>query len=411
MSLIPGSIVRTYGETVGLAPTLLSEDVVTAVAQEVEYRLREIVQEAIKHMHNSKRLRLTVHDINDALELRNVEKLYGYDSGEKLSFRLVPNTNIYIVPREEVDLEAFVKAPLPRALPPLTMTSHWLAVEGISPDIPENAVAVSESQKLDMTAAAVSNILRMPDAVSGDAEVKPLVRHVLSKELQVYFDAVVNDLGSGNADRIKAALYSVATDSGLQQLLPYFVQFVCEGVACYLRNLGQLQVLISLIGSLLANEHLFMEPYLHQVMPPLLSCLLGRRICEHPEQEDHWSLRDRCAAIVADICRKFSHSYATLLPRCVKTMLGTLKDTSRPLAAHYGALTGLMALGSTVMETSLMPILPVYVSNLQMDSADEDLVRVKGVIKVAVEKWMQDTDNEADRERLASLRSSVSNLF
>lgn len=100
-----------------------------------------------------------------------------------------------------------------------------------------------------------------------DSEIKPLVKHILSKELQAYYDTVIGDLMSPNPDRIKAALYSVATDSGLQQLLPYFVQFVAEMVPKNMRSLPQLQIFIGLISSLLANEHIFIEPYVCASLP------------------------------------------------------------------------------------------------------------------------------------------------
>lgn len=48
----------------------------TALAQDVEYRTREIIQEAAKFMINAKRTKLTVEDVNYALQSRNVEASY-----------------------------------------------------------------------------------------------------------------------------------------------------------------------------------------------------------------------------------------------------------------------------------------------------------------------------------------------
>src|SRR5262245_22559211 len=42
---------------------------------------------------------------------------------------------------------------------------------------------------------------------------------------------------------------------------------------------------------------------LHQLMPPILTCLLGKRVCSLPT-DDHWSLRDTAASLVALVCRK-----------------------------------------------------------------------------------------------------------
>lgn len=209
-------------------------------------------------------------DINYALQARNVERLYGYDPSEALSFRVVPNTTIFYVPREEVDLETFIQQPLPKAPQPLTLTSHWLAIDGIQPAIPENP-NLQEPGAFTEAVGGTGPILRRD--LQEEAEVRPLVKHVISKELQAYYDTVISEITSPNTDRIKAALYSVATDSGLQQLLPYFIQFVAEMVPKNLQSLHQLQIYIGLVSSLLANEHIFLEPYVSQVQPPELIML------------------------------------------------------------------------------------------------------------------------------------------
>jgi transcription initiation factor TFIID subunit 6 len=289
--------------------------------------------------------------------------------------------------------------------------------------------------------------------VQEDAEIKSLVKHVLSKELQSYYDAVIGDVLSGDGERIKAALYSVATDSGLQQILPYFVQFVAEAVPKNLRSLGQLQIFIGLVSSLLANEHMFIEPYLHQIMPSLLSCLLGKRLCEDPQREDHWALRDRCAVITADLCKRFGHVYATLIPRVTKTMVRTLQDAEKPLTSHYGAIVGLTALGPRTVEVVLLPHMEAYckvlsfnvVSEMQDSHALETLTAVeegekmmeegdggsgggggggggggntpaeiskcRSALKIAVTRWLADTANAVDEQRVGVRRQQMQKLF
>lgn len=133
--------------------------------------------------------------------------------------------------------------------------------------IPENPNLQDPSLERDASAAAAAGVPRR-EHVLDDAEIKPLVKHILSKELQAYYDTVIADVMSGDPDRIKAALFSVATDSGLQQLLPYFIQFVAEMIPKNLRHLPQLQIFIGLLGSLLANEHLFVEPYVPFLRDP-----------------------------------------------------------------------------------------------------------------------------------------------
>ena len=96
--------------------------------------------------------------------------------------------------------------------------------------------------------------------------VKPLVKHVLSKELQLYFEKICGALvdESNNEYRI-AALASIRSDPGLHQLLPYFVQFIAEKVTHNLKNLFVLTQMMLLTTAMLENPHLHIDPYVWMV--------------------------------------------------------------------------------------------------------------------------------------------------
>ena len=113
------------------------------------------------------------------------------------------------------------------------------------------------------------------------------------------------------------------------------------------------------------NNHLFIEPYLHQMMPVLLSCILGKNFgnanagANGNEAVSHWKLRQNASLVVGHICRKFSSSYQTLHLRTCKTLVPEM-----PLPSHYGALWCLGELGKETLETFLMPILKEYVASI-----------------------------------------------
>ncbi|EOD36279.1 hypothetical protein EMIHUDRAFT_226588 [Emiliania huxleyi CCMP1516] len=71
MSLLDASCIRVIAESVGIAQ--VSDEVAEALAPDVEYRLRDIVQacsrsvEALKFMRHGRRETLTCDDINFAL--------------------------------------------------------------------------------------------------------------------------------------------------------------------------------------------------------------------------------------------------------------------------------------------------------------------------------------------------------
>ena len=101
-------------------------------------------------------------------------------------------------------------------------------------------------------------------AMSGNENVtvKPLVKHVQSKELQLYFEKICIALldDSNNEYRI-AALASIRSDPGLHQLVPYFVQFIAEKVTHNLKNLFVLTQMMLLSTAMLENSNLYVDPY------------------------------------------------------------------------------------------------------------------------------------------------------
>ena len=107
--------VRDVAESVGIAS--LPEDVLRALSSDVEYRLSQGLEETFKSMRHSKRSTLTTRDVNHALEILNVEPMYGYESTRPLRFgeaSIGPGQPLFYVEDEEVDFEKLINAPLPK---------------------------------------------------------------------------------------------------------------------------------------------------------------------------------------------------------------------------------------------------------------------------------------------------------
>jgi transcription initiation factor TFIID subunit 6 len=158
-------------------------------------------------------------------------------------------------------------------------------------------------------------------------------------------------------------------------LLPYFAQFIAQEVTTHVRELARLTPLLRFVEALLTSAHFHVEPYLHQLMPVLLTCLVGKQLCGDPAVEDHWALRDHAAALVGRVCGSHGGSYPTLLPRVTKTLLQALLDVAKPLTTHYGAIRGLAALGPACWNTLVIPQLTGYVAALNAACAEGSSLR------------------------------------
>jgi transcription initiation factor TFIID subunit 6 len=191
------------------------------------------------------------------------------------------------------------------------------------------------------------------------------VKHVLSRELQMYFDKIA-ELIMTRSDTFlfKEALVSLTKDSGLHPLVPYFSYFIAGEVTQSLGDLPVLFALMCVVQSLLHNPHIHIEPYLHQLMPSMITCIVAKRL-GHRLSDNHWELRDFSANLVALVCRRFGHVYHNLQNRLTKTLVHAFLDPAKSLTQHYGAVQGISALGPSAIRLLLLPNLVTYMQLLE----------------------------------------------
>lgn len=372
--------IRDVAESLGIAS--LNDLVLDGLASDVEFRLAQVLEEALKFMRHSKRSTLTTNDIAQALRALNVEPLYGYESTRPLRFgeaSIGPGQPLFYVEDEEVDFEKLINAPLPKVPREISFTAHWLAVEGVQPSIPQNpTTADSRNQELVPKGPSANPNLA---AMSGNdnVTVKPLVKHVLSKELQLYFEKICSALldESNNEYRL-AALASIRSDPGLHQLVPYFVQFIAEKVTHNLKNIFVLTQTVQLTSAMLENKSLYVDPYVASLVPPILTCLVGRHLGPPGDSLAHFPLRRLAASVLSTVTRKYGKSSHMLKPRLARTCLKHFLDPTKPLGANYGGIIGLQAIGGAeIIRASVVPNLKEY-TTMMKDVLDDETRTVEG---------------------------------
>ncbi|WZZ77277.1 hypothetical protein YC2023_097849 [Brassica napus] len=342
MGIVPKETIEVTAQSIGI--TNLSPEAALMLAPDVEYRVREIMQEAIKCMRHSKRTTLTASDVDGALNLRNLEPSYGFASGGPFRFRkAIGHQDLFYTDDREVDFKDVIEAPLPKAPLNTEVVCHWLAIEGVQPAIPENA-------PLEVIRAPTEHkIYEQKDGPLIDVRLP--VKHVLSRELQLYFQKIAElTMSKSSPALFKKALVSLASDSGLHPLVPYFTNFI-------------------------ADE-------LHQLMPSIVTCLVSRKLGNR-FADNHWELRDFTANLVGLICKRFGNAYITLQSRLTKTLVNALLDPKKALTQHYGAIQGLSALGHNVVRLLILSNLEPYLTLLE---PEQDAEKQKNQMK-SYEAW------------------------
>ncbi|RLV95023.1 Transcription initiation factor TFIID subunit 6 [Spathaspora sp. JA1] len=451
----PYDTVKDAADSLGIN---LPDEAAKNLAMDVEYRIHEILETAIKIMRHSKRKLLMTTDINHALKILNVEPLYGYDNSQPLSFKetLVGTggQTLYYIDDQEIEFEKLINQELPKVPRQTTFTAHWLAIEGVQPMVPQNPLPSEIKSLPPIIRGATSSILgndilsfaggaatgvdgkdssqpakdkkdsaaaAAAAATEREVEVKPLVKHVLSKELKLYFDKVVEVLISPDPEKEplrQAALSSLRSDPGLHQLVPYFTQFVSAQITDQLRNIDILITMLEVISALVENKTIFLNPYVHALMPSILTLLLAKRIGpvikETTTKESQELLmrqlqvREFASILLKHIIEVYGSSYSTLRPRVTRTLLRALLDYSKPMETHYGALLGLKNMGPEVIKLVLIGNLRVWCKSVVEDgnktSEYEQQILLDTVLeilrKLKVKKESDDMDVDVEEEQI-----------
>lgn len=109
-----------------------------------------MLQDAVKFMRHGKRQRMSTHDIDHALKIKNIEPTYGFFAKDHVPFRFASGggRELHFVEEKEIDLNEVVSmagGPTWPKLPlEITLRAHWLCIDGVQPTIPENPPPVSK---------------------------------------------------------------------------------------------------------------------------------------------------------------------------------------------------------------------------------------------------------------------------
>ena len=142
-----------------------------------------------------------------------------------------------------------------------------------------------------------------------------------------------------------------------------------------------------MVKSLLENQTLFLEKYLHELIPAVTTCIVARQLCTRPDVDNHWALRDFASRLMANICKNFNTSTNNIQTRVTRMFCEALRSEKTPLVSYYGALAGLQELGQEVIKTLIIPQLSAIAARIDsaMDANVSSLSSNPSVDKKALE--------------------------
>eukprot|EP01130_Rhizamoeba_saxonica_P000169 TRINITY_DN10169_c0_g1_i1.p1 TRINITY_DN10169_c0_g1~~TRINITY_DN10169_c0_g1_i1.p1 ORF type:complete len:417 (-),score=84.47 TRINITY_DN10169_c0_g1_i1:2-1252(-) len=328
----------------------LSNDVADLLASDVEFRLREIITESLNYMKQSKRETVSSSDINNAMNLKNYDTLYGHSYNDGIDFLNVGN-GTYIVDDPDIKLQEFVSTIWPQNCPnEKYMQIHWLSLDGKPMD--ENY------------------------AISPEVAVK-------EKKYERLFNIIVNSIRDGDANEFESVMFISKTHASIDVILPNLCKFISKEVVDNMEKLYVLNRIIGLIHALILNEEIRIDPYINQLIPVILTCTIGEKICEDPSEDDHWSLRDQSAILLSIIYNRYGILYKDIKKKMTATLINIFNNPTKSMASQYGALKGISELGIQNIEQLIIPSMTFYVSYFKsyMDKGDECGIKCYELLK------------------------------
>uniref|UniRef100_A0A5S6QRL4 TAF6_C domain-containing protein n=1 Tax=Trichuris muris TaxID=70415 RepID=A0A5S6QRL4_TRIMR len=325
-----------------------------------------IVKEAQRAMIRSGRKRLCCADLNAVLERRGEQPILFYGSKSFVHCKGAKET-LYVYDEEESDLTDFLRLPMPRVPAGATITGHWLAIDSVVPQIPENEQIASKSDAEDVKNAAANNTAIHMQSNKEHICYRSPQEHQVPLELQLYFKEVTEAFMSVNEDKRKLVLHSLCTDTGLQVLTPRFVNFIWRGVKCNiaLNNLAMLIYLMRMAAAVVDNPTLDSSLYLHELIPAVMSCILCSKLSSRSDAVSHWTLREFSGRLLVKLCKRYKTKVVDLQDRLLNYLSVLLKKSSIYSQSIYGAIYTIAEFGVDAVESKILPCLEDFAERLQ----------------------------------------------
>ncbi|KAF6214610.1 hypothetical protein GE061_009353 [Apolygus lucorum] len=326
----------------------LSNDVCLHVAEELSYKMRELIYTSKFVMDRHKRTTLTTNDVKKAMKLLGGCEIFGQDSKQPGEFVHIPGLpgemDLFVEKDTVIDVvETSLEEVTYKQRPEPYIQGAWIMPEG----------NVEEPMSVPANSA--------------------------------YYRAIAKTILTGSPAHIQVALKDLRTNPKIGPLCPYFLNLVAlivKRLALTVkdesRNINLINTLISTVHAIAHNRFVDPSPYypVNRAVESLLKIVIETNV---GSTFDDLAVRFRAGLLLAKVVITWSIELKWQMD-VVRSLLQHLLDPKRPLQSHYGAIVALTALGQRTTTYYFWPVIERYLPQLELRAAKDADVMVQHVM-------------------------------
>ncbi|KAG9393146.1 Transcription initiation factore TFIID subunit 6 [Carpediemonas membranifera] len=358
-------------------PTELDDAVASIMADELQFRLANVLSLARRFAYQSPDNKLTADDVNEALKTRNMNVVLG-PSSRSSRYRTIGNGDTYCVADDVVNINELLNSDPRRPAEP-SLSVHWLAVTGKMPATNENvSVEALERAQNDIVETILpEDFDANPPVTQGARGALTDAEHGLSYIL--HRARVMPQVSQEFLHRVKDALKPLADESKRAEVeaalpklcaelrthrvsdsVPFIVR---EALATIMKNLADdlfpIRAACSLLAAVWANSSLRppLESSLQEVLPALVTMVVTETLGPYdPEDITGRDVREEAAKMLAEVLFQYGGKY----PKMQESAFEFVREAllAGPRDGFYGALLVVGRFGESSVNADLVPLLP-----------------------------------------------------
>ena len=187
----------------------------------------------------------------------------------------------------------------------------------------------------------------------------------LTKKQQSFYKYFTMIFERGNEFEQNACLEIISEDNGISFLIPYMILYLTQFFSSKKQMITKIKLAIKFILAIILNNFHNVQPFIHQILPMLLQCLIGKQAVAN-RNETH-DVRYLCAKIIAYIFQRSGQKNASLQSKIVFLLTKNLLNSFNNIDDLFGAIIGLAMIGIHSFELYLIPFLDLIINKIELE--------------------------------------------